>query len=201
MTTRWPRPDFLARRSRPPALAWLWAVTGALVLAATAADALAERRAVELQAARLAQATQRATRVSRPAASPAAAAAAASVDTKADADAIRAARRLVDRLNHPWDQILSNLEAEAPAGLQWLVFDHDSDSPELRLEGAAPDVATALRLVDMLAARPGWSEVALSRLQAPDPRDSVALGPLWRFELHAVIDAQRVAAARQAWAH
>jgi len=196
MTTRWPRPDFVVRRSRPPALAWVWAATGALVLATTAADGLAGRRDVERQAARLAHASQRASRVAPPPAAPA-----ATLGAKTDADAIRAARRLVDRLNHPWDQILANLEAEVPEGLQWLVFDHDSDSPELRLEGAAPDAATALHLVDMLAARPGWSEVALSRLQAPDPRDSAAVVPLWRFEMHAVIDAQRIAATRRTWAH
>lgn len=195
MTTRWPQPDFLSRAPRPPVLAWVWAATGAMVLIATAADGWAERRELERQTARLAQATQRATRIAEPAAAPA-----APVDTKADAEAIRAARRVVDRLNHPWDQILANLEAEAPPGLQWLVFDHDSDSPDVRLEGAVPDVPTALRLVDMLSARPGWTEVALSRLQAPDPRDDAAGVPLWRFELHAVIDAQRIAVARQAWA-
>jgi hypothetical protein len=172
-------------------MAWWWAATGALVFGLIVNDALDLRAQIATQDARLALANQRLARVApERGRSPSPGAA------RAELDAMRAAQRVAARLDHPWGQILASIEAETPPGLHWLMFEHDSERPELRLEGLAPDAATALQLVDMLAARPGWSEVALSRLQAPDAREAVTAGPGWRFEIRASIDAQRIAAGR-----
>lgn len=192
MKPPWPRPEFLAQRARAPALAWFWAATGALVLAVTVSEGLDLRQQIDTQAARLAQANQRLARAAPPRAT-----AATAGQARTELDALRAAQRVAARLDHPWGQILASIESETPPGLHWLLFDHDSERPELRFEGLAPDTATVLRLVDVLAARPGWSEVALGRLQAPDPREAATAGQGWRFEIRASIDAQRIAAARR----
>lgn len=200
MMVRWPHPEFLASRQRPPVLAWIWAATGALVLAAAVADGLAVQRHIDAQDTQLDKARQRLA-ASAPA-RPTLPMARVDADAKSDSDAARAAHRVSERLAHPWGLILASLESETPAGMQWLLFDHASDSPELRLEGLAADVASALQAVDALSTRVGWSDVALSRIQPPDARDardpsaSSAAGPLWRFELSAVLDAQRIAATR-----
>lgn len=190
MRPAWPRPEFLKQRRGAPALAWLWAATGAAVLALTVNDGLGLRQQIETHGARLAQANQVLAR-----AAPLRASAAQAGAARAELDAMRAAQRVAARLDHPWGQILASVESETPPGLHWLMFEHDSERPELRFEGLAPDAATVLRLVDRLAARPGWSEVALGRLLAPDPRESVTAGPGWRFEIRAAIDAKRIAAA------
>jgi hypothetical protein len=117
-------------------------------------------------------------------------------EAKNDTETVRVARRVLARLDHPWGQILSGIESETPAGLQWLVFDHAANSPELRFEGQAPDIATVLQLVDLLSARAGWSDVVLARLQAPEARDASGAAPVWRFEIQAVVDAGRIAAVR-----
>lgn len=192
MTRRWPRPEFLAIRPRVPALAWAWAATGVLALSATIGEGLAWQGRIDAQAARLATAKRRL-------ASAAPATSRATLTDNAvrtDADAVRAARRVLALLDHPWGQILSSVESDTPAGLQWLLFDHASDSPELRFEGLAPDVATVLQLVDVLSARAGWSDIVLGWLQAPDAREGSSPGPLWRFEIQAVVDARRIAAGR-----
>lgn len=191
MKRAWPRPEFLARRSGTPALAWWWAATGAAVFALVVNDGLALREQIETQGARLAQANQRLTKAApqRGRAAPADAA-------KGELDALRAAQRVAARLDHPWGQILASIESETPPGLHWLIFDHDSERRELRFEGLAPDAATVLHLVDVLAARPGWSEVALSRLQAPEVRESGSAGSGWRFEIRAGIAAARFKPAR-----
>ena len=200
MKARWPQPDFLATRRGPPRLAWLWAATGAAVLAMTLLEGLALQRDVEAQQARLNQATQRVASAAAKRSPAQAAARTASGDATAEAAAIDAAQRVAAHLNHPWGTLLASIEAETPTGLQWLVFDHDSDSPELRLEGLGREVARVLAIVDVLSSRAGWSQVALSRLQTAEgtqARDAADV-TRWRFELHAVIDAARVAAANTA---
>jgi hypothetical protein len=191
MKTHWPRPDFLAPSRRTPRLAWLWAAVGALVLAVTVGEGWAMQRDIDAQRIRLAQAQKR---ITATAPTPARPALRASADTKAEAEALRAAQRVMGHVNHPWGLLLAAIESETPAGVQWLVFDHDADSAELRFEGLAADAATALRLADALSARAGWSEVALSRLQAPDAAGAAASASAWRFEMRAVVDALRVAA-------
>lgn len=192
MTPRWPRPDFLSKPRGTPKLAWILLATGALALAATVAEGLAVQGRIDAQRAQLAEATQRIATAARPG-PPAGAVLTA---TSNQAEAARAARRVSVLLAHPWGQVLSSIEAETPAGLQWLLLEHASASPDLRLEGLAPDIPAVLQLVDVLSARAGWSEVALGRLQAADTRDSTAGGTRWRFEIQAVIDARRIAAGR-----
>ena len=204
MTTHWPRPDFLAPRRAAPVLAWVWAATGALVLAVSVTEAVLMQQAVAGQRGQLAKATQRLAKVTQvtPARSNSTLANRATVDLSAntDADAIRAAQRVLSQLAHPWGQILATVEAETPAGLQWMLLDHAVDSPDLRFEGQASDASIALQMVDALSVRPGWSAVALTRLQAPDLRDATTVpgpfpAPNWRFEIAAVVNAQRVSAS------
>ena len=123
-----------------------------------------------------------------------------SANANVNADAIRAAQRVLAQLAHPRGQLLATVEAETPADLQWMLLDHAVDSPDLRFEGQAPDASIALQMVDALSVRPGWSAVALTRLQAPELRDATAvpgpfLAPNWRFEIAAVVNAQRVSAS------
>lgn len=197
MKARWPRPEFLALPARPAALAWLWAATGALMLAATLVEAAELQQQIDDHGSRLSQATQQNLRLARSAA-PRSVVPIASQSSASSAQAVRAAQQVAHDLAHPWGAILAGIESETPAGLQWLLLDHGVDSPDLRLEGLAPDVAIVMNLVDALSARVGWSNVVASRLQAPvapDPRESAAPGPRWRFELSAVVDAKQVDAA------
>ncbi len=191
MTRRWPRPEFLVARRRIPALAWAWAATGVLALVATVGEGLAWQGRSDAEAARLTTATQRIA-----GAAPAASRPDAPAVAKADVEAVRAAKQVLARLDHPWGPIISSVEAETPAGLQWLTFDHAADNPALSFEGLAPDIATVLQLVDMLSARAGWSDVVLARWQAPETRDTPGAVPLWRFEIRAAVDARRIAAGR-----
>lgn len=192
MKTSWPRPEFLPLPARPPALAWAWAATGALVLVATLAEGFAMQRGIDEQSVRLSMATQR----NAKAAPPRVAAPVAGNNAAAEAQAVRAAQRVARDLAHPWGQILASVESETPAGLQWLLFDHDVDSPNLRLEGLAPDVSTALGLVDALSARQGWSDVVVTRLLAAGAREPAGNPTRWRFEISAVVDARRIAAVQ-----
>jgi hypothetical protein len=187
----WPRPEFLAGPSRRPALAWLWTGAALVVCALAASDWLAARDELASQRERLA----RALRHSNPA-TPRPPAAAAS--NPAEADAIRAARAVIERIAHPWDRILANVEAETPSGVQWLQLDHDADDPGLRLEGAAPDVADVMRFIDGLSDRPGWTDVVLGGLHVAEGPETAPTRARWRFELHAGIDAHRLALAGRA---
>jgi hypothetical protein len=191
MKARWPRPEFLAMPARPPALAWFWAATGALVLGVMVADAVGLQRQIDEQGLRLSAVTQRTAR-STPLRSVVPVAVTSAADS---AQAVRAAQQVAHDLAHPWGAILASVESETPAGLQWLLLDHAVDSPDLRLEGLAPDVASVMGLVDALSARVGWSNVVASRLQAPDAREPAASGPRWRFELSAVVNAKQIDAA------
>ena len=190
MSTNWPQPDFLAGTPRRPALAWWCGAAGLVVAALALNDWLAARHDLDVQRDRLARATQRSvSAIARPRV-------AASGPLVPEADAIRAAQRVVDRIDHPWDRILANVEAETPEGLQWLELEHDADEATLRLDGAAGDVRSVLQVVDNLSDRPGWSDVVLGRLRAADAHELAASTPPWHFELHAAIDARRLALAR-----
>ena len=196
MKTTWPRPDFLAQAPRRPALAWLWGIAALAVVAVSLGDWVAARRDLYMERERLARATQRTTVVrSRPRAAASTSSASASAS---ELDARRAAQSVVDRIAHPWDRILANVEAETPDGLQWLEFTHDADEPGVHLEGAAAEVPDVLRFVDNLSGRAGWSDVVLGRLRTADGRETTPSGPRWRFELRAGVDARRIALARPA---
>ena len=202
MSSRWPQADFLRATARPrrPLLAWLWAISGVALLIASGAEAIVTQRANDARTQQLARAGQRVAKAGAPAgaasvpsATSASPVTSSTTSTTSTVDTVRAAQRVRAQLDHPWASILASLEAETPAGLQWLRFDHDSAGPELRFEGLAPQRGDVLELVDRLAARVGWSEVALGRLAAPDSRDG-----RWRFEIRAVVDAARIAAGAAA---
>ena len=190
MSRCWPQPDFLGESQRRPVVAWLFALVGVLVAGMSLDDCLAARHELVAQRERLARVTLNSTammpRTQRTAVH----------NPISDADALRDAQRIADRIDHPWDRILANLEAESPAGLQWLQFDHDADESTLSLDGASSDVETVMQLVDNLSDRPGWSDVVLGRLRAAETREAVATPPSWHFELHATIDARRIAQTR-----
>jgi len=196
MTTAWPRPDFLARPPRRPAIVWWFSGASLLAAALSVGDWRAATRELESQRDRLSRVERHA-----PVAASAPPHATASVAPIAQADAIRAARHIVDRIEHPWDRILANVESETPQGLQWLEMDHDADTAAVHLEGNAADVAAVLRLVDSLSARPGWSQVALARLRSSAAGGSATASPPWRFEVIAAIDARSIARARPAGEH
>jgi hypothetical protein len=211
MKQHWPRPDFLVRSSTTPPLAWLWLATAAAVFAVTAH----ELWTLKGSAATLTQTLVRAENALKQSATATTAATTAATTTNAtvnrsgtainDAarrsqlsiDAPRKAQAVVRQLDHPWAQILSTLEMETPPGLQWLMFDLSADSAELRFEGLAPTGDVALDLVTRLSARKGWTEVVLSRLQAPQPLKPDASGApavpaLWRFEIKAQVGGKEI---------
>jgi hypothetical protein len=193
MSARWPRPDFLASaRPRRPSIAWLWSAAALVAAALSLNDWRLAQEDLDTQRARLARATQQRSvaAVMRPGL-------AASASRPAAADSTRSAQAVVDRIAHPWDRLIANIETETPDGLQWLALDHDADDSAVRLEGAAGDVATVLHFVDNLADHAGWTDVVLGRLRTAEGRDA-APGAPWRFELRAGIDPRRVALARPA---
>ncbi len=192
MRTTWPQPDFLADpRTRRPAIAWLWSAVALVIVAFSLGDWHAAQHDLDAQRRRLARAAAR-----EPVAAPAARPASASAS---DLQARRAAREVVDRITHPWDQLLNHVEVESPDGLQWLALDHEADNAGVRLEGAATDVESVLHFVDNLSDHAGWSDVVLERLQMAEGREAASASATpWRFALHAVIDARRLALARPA---
>jgi hypothetical protein len=191
MKATWPRPDFLSHAApHRPAIAWLWCAAALVVAVLALDDWRVARQELDAQRARLARALQRAPAAELRPRAP------ASATQASDFDAARAAQAVADRIGHPWDQILANMEIETPAGLQWLAFDHDADESTVRLEGAAGDIATVLRFVDSLGDHAGWSDVVLGRLRAGEARDAMPGLPAWRFELRAAVDARRIALAR-----
>lgn len=186
MSTRWPAPDFLAAHEpRRPAIAWLWAAAGAGTLAMTLGDWRTASLELDARHQQLARFSQRVA-TPRPRAQAAMQA--------SDAEAARAARSIADRIAHPWYQVMGDIEVETPAGLQWLALEHEADDSGVRLEGAAPDVATVLHFVDSLADHGGWSDVMLGRLRAANGQDATAASG-WRFELQATVDARHLALA------
>lgn len=180
-------------RHRPP-LAWIWAATGVLVLSVAAMDVYQARIEVDIARARLARADQRLNMLRKTFAS--VAAGPSKSEGRPDAEAARAARLTTDRLSHPWGRMLLDIESESAPGLQWLLFDHDADAREVRMEGLVANAANALALVDALNARRGWPEVVMTRLDAPGGRAAAGSGPAWHFELRANIDPAALAATR-----
>ena len=203
MSSRWPQADFLRATARPrrPLLAWLWATSSVALLIASGAEAIVTQRGNDARTQQLTRAGQRVAKAGASASAVSVPSATSNSNSNSNSispatatvDTVRAAQRVRAQFDHPWASILASLEAETPAGLQWLRFDHDSAGPELRFEGLAPQRGDVLELVDRLAARVGWSEVALGRLAAPDSRDG-----RWRFEIRAVVDAARIAAGAAA---
>jgi hypothetical protein len=171
MKPNWPRPDFLPTSTRPAWLAWLWLATAVLVLGTVLRDGLALQTQVDSQAQEQAQRQARTPRAT-PATPVSVRSGTAVISASQKNDAAVKANTVVRQLDHPWGRILFTLESETPPGMQWLLFDHNAGSPELRFEGLAPSSDMVLDTVNRLSARRGWSEVVLSRLQAPGARAS-----------------------------
>ncbi len=152
----WPRPDFLPRPVRPPALAWLCLLAGAVALAVALDDWLA----VESQRGDLAREIERRQLAARPrnAARPPTA--------EASPTTVAAAAAIARRLEHPWRNVFEAAEQRPAAGVRWLRLEHDAERGDLRLEGSAPSRDAVLQTLDALAAAPGWREVLLLRIES-----------------------------------
>lgn len=207
MKQHWPRPDFLVRSYATPPLAWLWLATAAAVFGVTAHEFWTLKGSAAILTQTLARAENALKQSTTNATTNATANATVNPSGAAindgarrsqlSIDAPRKALAAVRQLDHPWAQILSTLEMETPPGLQWLMFDRSADSAELRFEGLAPNGDVALDLVTRLSARKGWTEVVLSRLQAPQPIKADASGApavpaLWRFEIKAQVGGKEI---------
>lgn len=181
-----PQPDFLPRASARSPLAWPLAAVGALVLA-TAAWSAWEAHAQRAEAQALVARLQAGPALARPlpAATP------RRGPDEAQQRQLRAAAEVQGLLLQPWGLLLSNVEqaGAGDAAIAWLGLDYQAARQELRLEGISPDQAQALRLVERLAAAPGWGEVVLSRFQAAGEGQSGQ-----RFDLAARLRPERLAA-------
>ena len=183
--TRWPQPDFLPRPLRPPLLAWLWLVCGAVALGLAVDDWLAldeARGDVRRQAERW-QAQVRP------------AAARSNVPSAATAGAVVAARSLARRFEHPWRSLFEATERRAADEVHWLRLEHDGERGDVRLEGSAPSRDAVLKTLDALAAAPGWSDVMLLRIESAGT--PAAPAPGMRFELRARHGVDAVAGERE----
>lgn len=165
-----PQPDFLRPVARPGWLAWAWCCTGLLVLAVSAADSHAAWQARQLAQDRLARVQAVPARTSPPAALPGTSQA---NSLRSAAQARRAeADRWQQQLALPWPAVWAATEA-APAGVQWLLFDH-GDAGGLRLTGLAQDLAAGDTVADAVrqqrhAGLPAWQGVALASVErVPD---------------------------------
>jgi hypothetical protein len=101
------------------------------------------------------------------------------------------ARKVMAGLRHAWAGVLLPIEATASDQVRWLELDCSTEggpdgkpgSGRVRLLGHANTSAAALRVVQALSEQSGWSQVALTKLQASTPRDPA--GGV-RFELAAL---------------
>lgn len=169
----WPRPDFLPRPVRPPALAWLCVLAGALGLAVALDDWLA----VASQRGDLAREIERWQLAARPRS------AARPPVAEASPAAVAAAAAITRRLEHPWKNVFESAEQRPAAGVRWLRLEHDAERGDLRLEGSAPSRDAVLQTLDALAAAPGWHDVLLLRVESGAAPGLPAQG--LRFEVRA----------------
>jgi hypothetical protein len=187
-----PQPDFLRPVARPGWLAWAWCGTGLLVLAVSAADSHAAWQARQLAQDRLARVQMAPVRANQPTALPGSSQANNQANSqRTTAQARRAeADRWQQQLALPWPAVWAASEA-APAGVQWLLFDHGS-AGGLRLAGLAQDQAAGDAAADAVrqqlhAGRPAWQGVVLAAVErVPDGQ---------RFELVARLAGQGVGPA------
>ncbi len=170
----WPRPDFLLQRRPLPMRVWAVALAGVALLGLGSRDVWVLRADLSSERARLQRLT--ASRTADPKSVPLRTASAPKEET------LRNAERLAAQSRHPWGELFAAIESAPPAGVQWVGFEHASESTELRLEGIASDAGLALRAVDALATQPGWSSAVLTRLTAPE-NPGTAAG--MRFEIAA----------------
>jgi len=184
----WLQVGFLPRRQRAPWPAWALLVCGMGLFMAAALEwrEADTARADAEQALRTWQKEQQNEQVRQHRLAQAQAQALAKAPVPAQAtlpsrETVRNAQRVAALLDHRWDQLFAALEANTPAGLQWLRLEHEAEAGEVQLEGLATEGRLALQVVDALATEPRWHEVAMSRLEAGQGADGASL----RFELRA----------------
>ncbi|CAN5146347.1 hypothetical protein BH11PSE10_BH11PSE10_07420 [soil metagenome] len=160
-----PQPDFLGPHVIRARLAWPLAIVGGAALLLAGGALWASHQALD-------EAQQRLAQMDRPAPTRAAVLPAARAATSAQDGGSRAAGEVQALLQQAWEPLLANVEQaalspqrQAAPPLSWLGLDYSAGRNELRLEGLTQDKLAALRLVDRLAAAPGWQGVVLSRFQ------------------------------------
>jgi len=157
-----PQPDFLGPSVIRSRLAWPLAATGLLVLATAGWSAWGSHQQRAEAQERLA--TVRATHKGEPI-RPQATVALSSSNKTAEQERLRSAAEVQGLLQQAWEPLLANVEQAGSDNLNWLGLDYSAGRNELRLEGLTQDKLLALKLVDRLAAAPGWRDVVLSRFQ------------------------------------
>jgi hypothetical protein len=155
----WPRPDFLSRGPRTPAWAWALAAAAVLVLGVATFEGMALRERLATERERLA--TWESESAKRRPAVPRGGTTAAR-----GAELLGLAAAHSQRVAFPWPSVFETLESLSATGVRWLGWDLDSGRADLRLEGVASDARTVLGIVDVLARRPGWEQVVLTRMAA-----------------------------------
>lgn len=145
-------PDFLRPVRGPHRLAWAALAVAALVLGVAALDAYGAWQTRAQAQAEAAAAERTLAGAARPAARP------------ADTERVRGLRRVAARLARPWPALFSSIEGVQLPGVAWLALEV-SDSGSLRLEGQAPDAATALAAAEAMKRDPLWSEVLVARIE------------------------------------
>jgi len=156
-----PQPDFLGPRVVRSRLAWPLAATGLLVLATAGWSAWGSHQQRAEAQDRLA--TVRATQKGEPIRPKSTVA--LSNNKPAEQERLRSAAEVQGLLQQAWEPLLANVEQAGSDNLSWLSLDYSAGRNELRLEGLTQDKLLALKLVDRLAAAPGWRDVVLSRFQ------------------------------------
>lgn len=164
-----PQPDFLRPVRRAGRLAWAACFTALAVLAVSALEA---EQAWDDRSEALEQTAPRAARAPR-----LPAAASAATGSRPDEARQRALLQASERLGRPWAAALRAVEASTPRGVAWLGLEID-EAGTLRLEGLAPDAATALAATRLMQARPAWRDVVLGRTE-------LGAGTSLRFEIRA----------------
>jgi hypothetical protein len=178
--------DFVARPRSAPWPAWLLLGCGLLMAAVSGIDVLAAHDRLASGRERLEKlqlASERLRTTASAAASAASTGANAGASPAVQAAAREAAWSVAESLRHPWPRIFEAVEAATPAGVRWLGMQHEANRPELRLEGSAPNAASALMLVDALAVDPAMGLVVLTRLDRANEAARV------RFEISAQLQA------------
>jgi hypothetical protein len=201
---RWPQADLLHRPGQLGLLggclvlaAWL-GLAGSAVLwqhshtAYTQAQQQRNAAAASLQSARAAQrGTPQAPRTGAGTGTSTAGTARTALPVDTQTTVRLQARKVMAGLRHAWAGVLLPIEATASDQVRWLELDCSTEggpdgkpgSGRVRLLGHANTSAAALRVVQALSEQSGWSQVALTKLQASTPRDPA--GGV-RFELAAL---------------
>jgi hypothetical protein len=110
---------------------------------------------------------------------------AAPLSLQADTAAATEAHKLVRGLHPAWSAALLPVEDLGSPELRWLGLDMAADSGAVRLKGVSIGLEPIMRAMERLSHHRGWTQIALTRLQAAnnlDPTSAV------QFELSAQFD-------------